>query len=270
MVSDFRIGIGCCGLLVLICLAGCPKCGAVEPTPVAVSAFNAYVHGVERRLLEQHRSQSGFLVENAAVRETGTRLRGGELVVEKLTPADWSSEGAMLHDWRGTAFAPGATAADFELLMKDFDGYPRHFAPQVVRAKVEGQQGAELRAAMRVKQKHVITVVMDIRYDFGFGRLDGQHGWSIARSTRVDEIDGAGTKQERVVSGAEEHGFLWRLDTYWSYEERDGGLYMQIESVSLTRAIPRGLGWAIGPFVESVPRESMEFTLRSVCAALRK
>ena len=69
---------------------------------------------------------------------------------------------------------------------------------------------------------------------------------------------------------SEEHGFLWRLNTYWSYEERDGGLYMQVESVSLTRAIPTGLGWAVGPFVESVPRESLEFTLRAACNALRE
>jgi len=73
-----------------------------------------------------------------------------------------------------------------------------------------------------------------------------------------------------VLSAAEEHGFLWRLNTYWSYEERDGGLYMQIESVSLTRSIPTGLGWAVGPFVESVPRDSLEFTLRAVCDALKK
>jgi hypothetical protein len=60
------------------------------------------------------------------------------------------------------------------------------------------------------------------------------------------------------------------LNTYWSSEERDGGLYMQIESVSLTRSIPAGFAWAIGPFVESVPRESLEFTLRSTASALRK
>ena len=72
------------------------------------------------------------------------------------------------------------------------------------------------------------------------------------------------------MTPAQEHGFLWRLNTYWSYEERDGGLYLQIESVSLTRAIPPGLGWAIGPFVESVPRESLEFTLHAACDALRK
>ena len=125
-------------------------------------------------------------------------------------------------------------------------------------------------ASMRVRQKHVLTVVMDMTYDVAFARLDTQHGYSSSRSTRVAEIDSPGTSKERALSDSEEHGFLWRLNTYWSYEEGDGGLYMQIESVSLTRSIPTGLAWAIKPFVESVPRESLEFTLRSASNDLRK
>jgi hypothetical protein len=123
---------------------------------------------------------------------------------------------------------------------------------------------------MRVRQRHVITVVLDTTYDINFGRLDARRGYSTSRSTRISEIDAPGTGNEHALTPNEEHGFLWRLNTYWSYEERDGGLYMQIESVSLTRAIPTGLGWAIGPFVESVPRESLEFTLQSLCKALRR
>jgi hypothetical protein len=73
-----------------------------------------------------------------------------------------------------------------------------------------------------------------------------------------------------VLSSSEEHGFLWRLNTYWTYEERDDGLYMQIETVSLARSIPQGLGWAVRPYVESIPRESLESTLRSTCNALQR
>jgi hypothetical protein len=140
----------------------------------------------------------------------------------------------------------------------------------VVQAKVLAHQGDHFEEKMRVRQHHVITVVMDTTYDINFGRLDARHGYSVSRSTKISEIEEAGTPNERPLKPSEEHGFLWRLNTYWSYEERDGGLYMQIESVSLTRSIPTGLGWAIGPFVESVPRESLEFTLKSVCNALRK
>ena len=250
-----------CGLLML---AAAPERGAGQAPAAAVAGFNVYVGGVEARLGVQHSSASAFL----AAEDSG-RMRGGDVVVEQVAPVG-GLPGALLHHWRGTGFVAGGKAADFERLLKDFKAYPKDFAPQVLEAKVLGQDGDRLRGWMRVRQKHVITVVMDTTYDIAFGQLDGSHGYSISESTRVDEIDGAGTSVERRLSAKEEHGFLWRLNTYWSYEERDGGLYLQIEAVSLTRAIPTGLGWAIRPYVESIPRESLEFTLRSACNAIRK
>jgi hypothetical protein len=243
-----------------------------EPTPAAVFAFNTYSKTVESRLAQQHRSPGAFLAPAASDPESAeTRLRQGELIIEQLTPstgADFS--GALLHHWRGTAFAAGAKAADFERLMRDFNAYPQHFSPQVLQARVLTQSGDRMQASMRVRQRHVITVVMDTTYDIAFGQLDVQHGYSISESTRIAEIASPGTGAERTLNATEEHGFLWRLNTYWSYEERDGGLYLQIEAVSLTRSIPRGLGWAVRPYVESIPRESLEFTLRSACKAIRK
>ena len=262
-ISNSQMVSALCGLLFLV---GSSDRVVAEPPAAAVSAFTSYIGAVEARLARQHGSRDAFLAPEAA-----DRLRRGELIVERVTPATGVElPGAMLHDWRGTAFVPGAKAADFERLMKNFGAYPQRYAPQVEQAKMLAQQGDAMQAMMRVRQKHVITVVMDIVYDVTFGRLDAQHGYSISRSTRVAEIDAPGTAKERALGPAEEHGFMWRLNSYWSYEERDGGLYMQIESVSLTRNIPTGLGWAIGPFVESVPRESLEFTLRSTCNALRK
>ncbi len=170
------------------------------------------------------------------------------MIIEKLTPGGEAElPGAMLHDWRGTAFVRGATVADFERLMKNFDAYPQRFAPQVMQTKIltrqDGGEPGHFTVSMRVRQHHVITVVMDTTYDTTFGRLDASHAYSISRSTHISEIGSPGTAKEHALSGSEEHGFLWRLNTYWSYEERDGGLYMQIESISLTRSIPAGLGW---------------------------
>jgi hypothetical protein len=248
-----------------------PHRAFAAPKPAAAESFNAYVNTVESRLAQQHRSGGGFLAS-----EDQGRLRTGELIVEKLAPASPPGfPGAMLHHWRGTAFAPGAKAADFERLMRNFSAYPQYYAPQVVQARILSQQGDHYQVAMRVKQHHVITVVLDTAYDVTFvhSELAGantRRGYSLSRSTSVSEIESPGTPKEHSLGPGEDHGFLWRLNTYWSYEERDGGLYMQIESVSLTRAIPTGLGWAVGPFVESVPRESLEFTLRATCNALKK
>lgn len=263
-----RLGVVAVEVLALLIWAAAVSL-AEAPTK-ASDEFAAYTAKVETRLAEQHKSATSLL----ALGDKDERLRRGEVVIEKLTPDKGEVPGGMLHDWRGTAFVKGATAADFERLMKNFSGYSRMYSPQVVRARIVSPQTRPVPdhfiAEMRVKQKHVITVVMDTTYDLTYGRLDPTHGFSTSRSSKISEIENAGTDKERALPPEKEHGFLWRLNTYWSYEERDGGLYMQIESVSLTRGIPTGLGWAIGPFVESVPRESLEFTLRNTFNGLAR
>ncbi|HEV2583851.1 MAG TPA: hypothetical protein VGT44_23555, partial [Ktedonobacteraceae bacterium] len=247
---------------------------AGEAPATATAAFNAYAAKLEAGLGEQHRSGNGFVATVGFNGPEDSRLRKGELIIEKLTPTGEADlRGAMLHDWRGTAFIRGASVADFERLMKNYAAYPQRFSPQVMEAKILPEQVGDpnhFMVLMRVRQHHVITVVMDTTYDVTFRRLDAQHAFSISRSTRISEIGSPGTAKEHALSGSEEHGFLWRLNTYWSCEERDGGIYVQIESASLTRSIPAGLGWVIRPFVESVPRESLEFTLHAVCDALRR
>lgn len=253
------------GLLVL-CVVAAPGRTIAEPKPPAVSAFNSYVAGVESRLQKQYASAKTFLVQ-----ENTARLRGGEQIVEQVPPSIGTDlPGAMLHHWRGTAFVPGAKAADFEQLMKGFDAYPKVYAPQVEQARILSHREDHFEVLMRTRQKHVLTVVLDMTFDLTFGQLDAKHGFSISRSTGVQEIESPGTPKERALGPADDHGFLWRLNTYWTCEERDGGLYMQIETISLSRSVPPGLGWAIKPFVESVPRESLEFTLKATSNALRK
>ena len=254
----------------LCLLAAVPGCLAAEPSTAALARYSAYVDAQEHRLAQQHRARAGFVVLTGSA-DAGARLHRGELVVESMTPGDSRDlPGAMLHHWRATAFVPGATAADLERVLRDVAAYPRLYAPQVVQARVVAQQGDRFRTSMRLRQKHVLTVVLDMDYDVAFVWLDPSHGYSLARSTRVAEIADAGTASEHALSPGDDHGFLWRQNTYWSYAEADGGLYLQIESVSLTRTIPTGLGWALRPFVESVPRESLEFTLRSTLGALHK
>src|SRR5271170_2427233 len=257
-ISDFGRFSLWCGFLIL---AAARTCVMAQPAPGAVAAFDSCIDGFEARLSQQHRSQIGFLAPEASI-----RLRRGELIVEQITPSGGVElPRALLHHWRGTAFVVGGKAAEFERLLKDFDAYPKDFSPEVLQARVIAQEGNRLQAWMRVRQRHVITVVMDTTFDVTFGQLDAQQRYSISRSTRISEMDSSG----HALNSKDERGFLWRLNTYWSYEERDGGLYVQIESVSLTRSVPVGLAWAVGPFVESVPRESLEFTLRSACSALR-
>jgi hypothetical protein len=250
------------GLVALSALAA----AHAQAPPDAIADFTKYTAAVESHLAADHASKDTPLA--LADRD---RLRNGELVIQKLVPEkDADPPGAMLHDWRGTAFAPGAAAADFERLLRDFPSYTTVYAPDVVRAAIVTHSGDNYSVTMRVKQKHVLTVVMDTAYDVTFTSPEHTRGWSTSRSTDIREIENAGTEKERTLAPKEEHGFLWRLNTYWTWEERDRGLYLQIESISLTRSIPVGLGFVARPFVESVPKESLEFTLRKTCDALKK
>ncbi len=261
-----RFGPRYFALLVVALTLAFPFSAVAQPKPAAISKFDSYVTAVEGRLEKQHQSGKDFLVP-----QDRARLCAGEQIIEQVMPSVGNDlPGAMLHHWRGTAFVPGATATDFARLMKDFAAYPKIYDPQVTHVRVATRQENHFQVEMRTRQKHVITVVTDLDLDVTFGRLDAQHGYSLSRSTKISEIDSPGTPRERALGPDENHGFLWRLNTYWSYEEADGGVFMQIETVSLSRSVPAALGWAIKPFVESVPRESLEFTLRSTCDALKK
>ena len=227
-----------------------------EPSPAAVAAFTTYARTVEFRLTQQHQSPNTFLILPSDPAEL-TRLRSGQLLIEQIaTP---STSDALLHHWRATAFVPNATPAAFEQLLQNFSAYPHNFAPQIVSTTVLSRTATDTIVRLRTRQHHVITVVLDTTVDVTFASLDPAHGYSISRSTRVDQISPAG-----------DDGFLYHLNTYWTYEQRDGGLYLQIESVSLTRSIPHGLAWAIKPYLESIPRESLIFTLTSARNALHK
>jgi hypothetical protein len=262
-------------ILILVGFTAAAAGRAAEPTAAAIAGFNSYIAALESRLDRQHRSPDGFISSVLSDEDNRAKLQRGEPIIERIRPSGGTAlPGATLYHWRGTAFVPGATVADYERVMEDFDGMPKTFAPEIVRAKLTSRKNeggrTVIQAWYRVKQHHVITVVMDITYDVALARLDAQHGYSASRSTKITEISDAGTPDEHAMSGSDSHGFLWRLNAYWSYEERDGGLYMQIETVSLARSIPTGVAWAVKPFVESVPRESLEFTLQATTKALKK
>ena len=93
---------------------------------------------------------------------------------------------------------------------------------------------------------------------------------SNSRTTRIAEVDNAGKPNEREKLPGTGEGFLWKLNSYWRFEERDGGTWVECQAVSLTRDVPVGLGWIIEPIIRNLPKESLENTLRATRGALAK
>ena len=123
---------------------------------------------------------------------------------------------------------------------------------------------------LRFYQKKIITTVIDTDQEVHYQVVDKTHAWSRSHTTRVQEVSNAGKSDERLEPEGHDRGFVWKLNTFWRFEEKDGGTYLECQAISLSRDIPTGLGWMVGSFVSSVPRESLTFTLTTARAALTK
>lgn len=244
---------------------------AAELKLQTAEAFNAYIRSYEKDAQDQL-SRGEFLLldhQPPALRaEAYERLRRGEVLIERRKAPEEQFPNALLHHWMGTAFFSGATLDQVFAILEDYNSYRTTYAPEMVQARVLQHNRDDFNVSLRLRQHKVITVMFDTDYDVHFARFDATHGYSRSYSTRITEIEHPGEANERTLPPGNDHGFLWRLDTYWRFVERDGGVYAQCEAISLTRDVPSGLGWLVGKFVESIPRESLVFTMNSTRKAV--
>ncbi len=99
-------------------------------------------------------------------------------------------------------------------------------------------------------------------------RISADREVSYSYSTKIAEVENAGKPEESEKPVGQDSGFMWRLNSYWRFLQGDGGVYIQLEAISLTRDIPAGIGWLVKPFVTSIPEESLNLTLSRTRAAL--
>jgi hypothetical protein len=249
----------------LLVLAGGVTLAAAELQPRTVAAFDRYVRATEGQLRAEPFLRVDKLPE-ARRTEALALMRRGELSIEAPRTLEAGREidvpGGLIHHWVGTAFVPGATIDQTLKLLQDYDRHERIYAPTVAKSKLQSRDGDRFRFFLRFSMKKVITVVVNSDHEANFTRsADRAEGW--IHSTRIAEVENPNTQDEREKPVGQDGGYLWRLNTYWRLLARDGGLYIQCESVSLTRGIPTGFGWIVGPFVTSIPKESLTFTLET-------
>lgn len=264
-------------LAVPICLLAATSVAyAATLAPETAAAFQRYVTLTEQRIIGEVESRDRFLWIDTLPQDRRAELqRGlqqGGVVIERQQTRDGSASidvpDGLIHHWVSVVFVPKANAAQAVALMQDYDRHPRYFAPAVVATKILAHEGSRFKVAIRFQVKKVITVTVDTENDAEFFQLAPDRAHSRLRSTRVTEISDAGTPKERAKPAGEENGFMWNLNTYWRFLERDGGTYIQCESVSLSRDVPFALGWIIRPIITQMPRESLMFTMGQARKAL--
>ena len=168
----------------------------------------------------------------------------------------------------GQRLLPGVSLERTLAMVQDYDRHKQYYKPEVIDSRMLSHDGNDFRIFLRLLKKKVITVVLNTEHDVHYMPIDKTRWRSVSRTTKIAEVENAGKPGERELPPGTGEGFLWKLDSYWRFEERDGGTWMECEAVSLTRDIPTGLGWIVEPIIRDLPKESLANTLRATRAAL--
>jgi hypothetical protein len=242
-----------------------------------VEAFNRYVAKTEaENAVSLH--QGPFLwVEGLPTREQEeaiAKLKGAQVELRRLSVTasgeNLNVPGGMIHDWEGIVFVPGAKIDDVLSILQDYDHQATYYAPDVEKARIESRDGNEFQVFLRFRRQKIVTVVLDTQHAVTYSRDSPLRAHSRSSATRIAQIEDPGGPSEKQRAPGDDDGYLWRMETWWRMEERDGGVYVQNQAVTLTRNIPTGLGWLIEPFIIQIPKETLEFTLQATRRAVLK
>lgn len=237
----------------LLLFAALPSRGA-ELKKVTLDAWAQYLTAANASMVE--RAQGHFLWTD----ESGERLnrvRSGEVIVAPLGHTPQAVPSGLIHHWIGAAFIPGAHIDDVTAVIRNYNRYTEFYKPSVIDARTLSQKAAEDRFSVVVVDKAMfMRRALDSEYESRFVEVDSHKWYSIAETTRVQEVSDEG----RIPEG-EGSGYIWRLCTMSRFEERDGGVYIETEAMALSRPIPMALHWVVDPIVKRVSRASLSTSI---------
>ena len=237
---------------------------AIELTNRARLAFEDYAERAEQSF-----SSAPF----ALIGELAPKLRGG-VIAGRPGSGNGIVEvpDGLIHHWRGAAFLADATVDTALRLSRNYAQYSAVYE-SVVSSQLLEHEGDTFRVRLRIRERAgVVTSVVDIFSTVTYGRIDACSGYSVSRATEIREIVDAGQPGERALPAGTGHGYLWRATTFSSYRQQDGGVYLFLETLGLSRGYPAMLGWIIGykPIARRLGRKSVEGALAEFRQALMK
>jgi hypothetical protein len=251
-------------ILVALCILvdlGGMAARATELKSETAAAFDRYVRAVEARM-EEDTGRDQFLIVDrlpeARRTEAYAQLKNGQVYVEAMSAREGDRPikvpSGLIHHWAGVIFIPNATFSEVTAVLRDYDCHEDTYKPQIRKSKLIERDAEESKIYLQFFNHFIVTVILNANFDvrdtqFGAGRFQ-----TVSRSTRIAEVENPDSPNEHEKPVGNDHGYMWRLYTYWRIEEKDGSVYVQNESVSLSRTVPALLAFIVNPLVKSIPR----------------
>ena len=255
---------------VLVLLAFVFTAQAADLKRETLSAWETYVRSATVQMQQRLRPDQPFLKLDED-HELMSNVKNGQIVIlhngskgVKKVPS------GLVHDWSGAAFIPGATLNQVFSVTRDYDHYKDFYRPNVVDSKAVSSGQAETRFSMVLMNKSaLVNVAIEGDYRCLFFQVDEHRWYSMSETTRMREIENYGAPNQRELNDGQGAGLIWRLFSIVRFEERDGGVYIELEAIALSRDIPISLRWLVEPIVSRLSRSSLMTSLRQTEDAVR-
>jgi hypothetical protein len=254
-------------VIVLISLSSVPLLAAApisnQLQPETIEAWDEYIRNVDSHVQARSAGEMPFLWIDESVHRA-RRIGQGEILVAPVLPHGTQSvPNGLIHHWIGGVFIPGATIGGLAAVVQNHGKYKDIYKPVVVDSKVLGCTDEDQRFSMIWLHKVLfITAAIQSEYVSRDVRVDRRRGYNVAETVRVQEIEHYGRPEERLLAPGTGNGFIWRLHSIARYEERDGGVYLELEAIALTRDIPGSVRWFVSPVVNHLSINSLTTTLQ--------
>jgi hypothetical protein len=236
--------------------------------PQSVQAWDRYLAAAEANLVKHTQEKATFLwVDESADRRQ--RARDGEIIVAETYLPNKKVPDALIHDWTGAAFIRGARIEDVIAIIRNYDHYKDYYSPTVIRSKTIEQSAARDRfSVVMVNQSLLVRTAVETDCQAAYTQVSDKRSYAVSKATRIQEIEDYGHAGEHRLPVGEGGGFLWRLATITRFEERDGGVYLEVEALALSRDVPFSLRFVVDPIVRRVSRNSLTESLKQTDQAV--
>lgn len=255
--------------VVFILLRFHPSVGAATLKPETKEAWDAYLQAANDAMRARLQPGAHFLwLDEDPDRFEDVRTKGPYIGPMSRDIPRKVPHG-LIHDWFGAGYIPNAKIEDILLVVRDYDHYKDMYRPGVLDSTSRGSDGVKDLFSMRLVNKTVVAkTALDAECEVSYIRVDDRRWYGISNTTHIREVDKFGTPEARTLPEDEGTGLIWRLSSITRLEERDGGVYAELEAIALSRDIPAAFRVFVTPIVRRVSRDSLATSLHQTRAAI--
>ena len=254
-------------LLLLIAVSPFTRAATLKPETEA--AWDAYVQQATAAMQARLQPGAHFLwLEEEPGRMEFVRTRGPLIgPISKHIPQKVSN--GLIHDWLGAGFVRNARIEDILHIVRDYDSYKRIYRPGVIDSLSHSSQGEKDLFFMRLANRSVVSkTALDTECEAHYIRVDDHRWYGYSNTVRIRELAHFGTPKQQTLPEDTGTGLIWRLSSFTRLEERDGGVYAELEALALSRDIPAAVRVFVTPIVRRVSRDSLATSLHQTKLAI--